>query len=112
MACLNVQHDCHHGQCETVQDVLPPAALREGHAVTMNISHSQPNHYVLNVCSHHAARYHRIISSLCFPQPSNEEVQSVVTPSVDKWVAEEQRKKTRKSKGKGKETESLNPPRG
>ena len=112
MACLNVQHDCHHGQCKTVQEVLPPEGVREGQAVTMNISHSPTNRYVLNVCSHHAARYHRIISNLSFPQPSHEEVQSVVTPSVDKWAAEEQRKKPRKSKGKGKETETLNPPRG
>ncbi|KNZ58369.1 hypothetical protein VP01_1943g3 [Puccinia sorghi] len=70
VACLNVQHDCHHSQCETVRTVSSGSC--EYNAVTMNISHSHTNCYVLNVCSQHEARYHGLLINIYFSQPSDQ----------------------------------------
>ena len=100
VACLNVQHDCHNGKCKTIETVIPPQGSREGHIHSRNIDHTDNEHYILNVCSHHAARYHQMLSNLYFTTPNQTQLNEMVAPSVQKWAAEEKKKATKKREGK------------
>ncbi|KNZ45243.1 hypothetical protein VP01_833g3 [Puccinia sorghi] len=84
--CLNVQHNCHNGRCETTKTIIPPKGSKEVHTVMMNIKHSTHNRYILNVSSHDAARYHRLLSHLSFTLPDQQAITNIVEPSVAKWA--------------------------
>ena len=107
LAVLNVQHDCISGRCQTVQTTVPAEGPHEGQTVAMNMSHSSYNSYILNVASHHAARAHRLVSSLSFTEHNPHQVQQIVEESVKIWAAEEERKNQSRRKGKQKQVQSI-----
>lgn len=101
MACLDVQHDCHNGKCKTIETMIPPQGSHiEGHILLRKIAHTDDENYILNVCSHHAARYHQMVSNLTFTPPNQYQIHEIVESSVQKWAAKEKKKAQQKRMGK------------
>ncbi|KAH9825052.1 hypothetical protein DFH28DRAFT_1077491 [Melampsora americana] len=85
---LNVQHNCHEGNCQATKTHIQRLERKEGQQKLYCITHSVSNSYVLNSASHYSGVAHRKLSQYTFPRVTPEEWVQAITKGIKKWVEE------------------------
>ncbi|KNZ61746.1 hypothetical protein VP01_1362g4 [Puccinia sorghi] len=85
---LNLQHNCHEGQCRKKMSKKNADHNHEGPQVEYLIEHTQLNSYILNTASFHSPCQHREMANIITPCPTAEERISAVVDGAQKWKAE------------------------
>ncbi|KNZ61747.1 hypothetical protein VP01_1362g5 [Puccinia sorghi] len=84
---LNLQNNCHEGQCQNKMSKKNADHNHEGPQVEYLIEHTQLNSYILNTASFHSTCQHCEMANIITPYPTAEERISAVD-GAQKWKAE------------------------
>ncbi|KAA1082985.1 hypothetical protein PGT21_022018 [Puccinia graminis f. sp. tritici] len=87
-ACVNVQHNCHEGQCQHVEAPMKVNPRHEGSSIFHHIQHTNHNSYLLNAFSHHAPEYHRQYSGLRPSVISHHQMMEALHQGLQRWQYE------------------------
>ncbi|EHS63165.1 uncharacterized protein PGTG_20749 [Puccinia graminis f. sp. tritici CRL 75-36-700-3] len=98
-ATINVQHNCHDGQCTFKKKERTPSDVQEGDpGLSYETIHNNNNSYIINIASFHATGNHQHLSQMPHHQITASQWQAGIQIGIDKW----NKNPNQAPKGKGK----------
>jgi len=98
VAGLNVQHDCHHGECELTLTQIACVERRQSSTKSLELVHKDNNHYVINTAALSSQVWHWKAAQLQFLSPGPLCWINVMHDGLKKWCATIEKKEKKSQK--------------
>jgi hypothetical protein len=85
---VNVQHDCHEGQCTVEKTLITPKERQKSKQKAWQVEHTNNSRYVINSGSLHDAPIHQALASLSGDRITEEQWIDCIETGYSNWVGE------------------------